>query len=553
MSISHSKLEIKYNVIITQRNKELVSHGKKYMIKFSDKSYTDYDFNTIQEVKKYLKDTTMNEEIVMDNQVKTESLKTLDRSQLNFEYQGVYADNAFNFLNEIININDKDAIEVYISKYIEDLKNSMSLSNSKKYTANIRNCLVNYSAYLAKFFNEDFLKDDLVFFGYDLIKLTKEDYEKLQNRDTENRIKKIDDKIALTDEIIKKYIDTAIELLIKKEDYFSVVLGICALTARRETEISKTLTNFDIDTQYTLQILKDETIKTKTDTNEVITCYCLAESSLIYDSLNWLREHEKYQELKDLTNDSVHNRVNKPVNRKVKKIFNFLPSPSTKEENSIHVFRAVSATLIAHFFTNENNDYDEMLKKALAHDKSSNAKDFYKSYYVPSNSSFKRGYLLGKEDDFKTIEITEYQENFINNYGGLDNIIKLLLERQFNDSTSDDSASDDSASDDNSVIEEIKEEIKEDFKDNKHHKNKHYDRIIKTILDIKKFNDSQQNKEDKIAITSTAIYQLLGIRTPIISQFRLDNTDYDFDLYNNNLMLDYRQNSGKDLKQLLGY
>lgn len=547
MSISKSKLEEKYNVIIVERDKNLVSHGEKYMIKFTTNCYTDYSFKTIKEVEQYLKYNSMNEQI--------EVLKTLDRNELTFTYQGIYADKTFDFLNEIININDKDSIEIYISNYIENLKNTMSLTNSKKYTANIRNCLKNDSAYLAKFFNEDFLNDNLIFFGYDLIKLDKEDYELLHNRDTENRIKKIDDKIALTDEIIKQYINTAIELLIKKEDYFSVVLGICALTARRETEISKTLTNYDIDTQYTLLIKKDETIKTKSDTNELITCYCLAESSLIYESLLWLRQHEKYEQLKDLTNDSVHNRVNKPVNRKVKKLFNFLPSPSTKEENSIHVFRAVSATLIAHFFSNENNDYDEMLKKALAHDKSSNAKDFYKSYYIPSNSSFKRGHLLGKEGDFRTIEVTEYQQNFIDAYGGLDNIIKLLLERQFNDSVIDDSASDDSAIDDsaNDEIKEIKEEIKEDFKDNKHHNNKHYDRIIKTILDIKRYNDKQENKIDKIAITSTALYQLLGIRTPIISQFRIDCSDYDFDVYNSNLMLDYRQNSGKDLKQLLGY
>lgn len=474
------------------------------------------------------------------------TIETIDTSKLSFNYTEKEKVNTIDFISELVKLTDKDEVELFCENYVNDKRETNGISVIKKYFADIRHCLKESNVYIAELVNEDLVNDDLIHIAYNFVKLPIEDYEKQQKQDEVNVIEKIDNKVELTDNVIAEYLTKSEKYLTQRDNYKLVVIAICALTARRFIEVFRLITDYDVNEKYTLTISTNQLAKNKRDENEVLDTYCLVDSEKIATALDWLRNESELKEIleecKDLSNEEFHNKYNNKINKCVKKHYSeFLPYPSNNQSLSIHNLRAVSSCLMVHFFTKEYNDVDLFLSKCLGHS-GGDAKKYYKSYYVPSTSKYYRGYLLNEDNQEKTIVFNDYQLNLIQELGGIDEVLRLakIATTIKNDDTI--------ATDKTTAKNTDKTTIEDEFQGYKQ-----YYRIKECIDRIKEFNNIATSDEDKIMLTSTAIYQITGVRTDTISNFR-NETDYgDFDSYNNQFNFSYRQNSGKNLKELLGY
>ena len=471
----------------------------------------------------------------------------IDTSKLSFKYTEKEKINTINFIVELVKLNDVDEVELFCQNYVADKRENNGISVIKKYFADIRHCLKESNVYIAKFVNEDLVNDDLIHIAYDFVKLPIEDYEKQQKQDEVNVIEKIDNKVELTDNVIVEYLTKSQQYLNQRDNYKLVVIAICALTARRFIEVFRLITDYDVNEKYTLTISTNQLAKNKRDENEVLDTYCLVDSEKIATALDWLRNESELKEIleecKDLSNEQLNSKYKTEFNRYVKKYYGeFLLCPSNKESLSRHHLRAISSCLLVQFFTKEYNDVDLFLSKCLGHS-GGDAKKYYKSYYVPSTSKYYRGYLLDEDNQSdKTIVVNDYQLDLINQFGGLDEVLRLA--KIATTIKNDDTITTDKTTDKTTVKITIEDEF---------NGYKQYNKIKECIDRIKAFNNIATSDEDRIMLTSTAIYQITGVRTDTISNFR-NETDYgDFDDYNNQFNFSYRQNSGKNLKELLGY
>jgi hypothetical protein len=284
----------------------------------------------------------------------------------------------------------------------------------------------------------------------------------------------------------------------------------------------------------------------------------------------------------------------------VKKNYDFLPTPSNKTTLSIHNLRSVSVCLMVQLFTRETNDVDLFLSKCLGHSGNS-AKDFYKSYYVPSKSEYYRGYLLdntidviefvesidgegetidvsetvdgesidvsetvdgegelidvsesiiiGGDEKMIDFKITESQYEMIEKLGGLDKVLTLAIIDTYK--TGDIEIKTINNTIENTVNDESIDTNKNTVKNDEFGGYRQYHKIKDCIDKIKFYNAIKQNDEDKLMLTSTIIYQYTGVRTDTISQFRNETEYGDFDAYNNQFNFIYRQNANKDVKKIL--
>lgn len=487
-------------------------------------------------------------EITTIDTVVTSEITTseIDINKLSFKYTEKEKVNTINFVSELVKLNDVDEVELFCQNYVADKRENNGISVIKKYFADIRYCLEESKNYIATLVNEDLVNDDLIHIAYKFIKLTDKEYGKQQKQDETNVIEKIDNKVELTDSVIAQYIAKSEQYLNQRDNYKLVVVAICALTARRFIEVFRLITDYDVNEKYTLTISTNQLAKNKRVENETLDSYCLVDSEKIANALDWLRNESELKEIlekyKDLSNEQLNSKYKTTFNDCVRKYYgDFLSCPSNNESLSRHHLRAIASCLMVQFFVNQKNDGDLFLTKCLGHS-GGDAKKYYKSYFIPTTSKYYRGYLLNEDNQEKTIVVNDCQLELINSLGGLDEVLRLakITTTIKNDDTI--------ATDKTTAKNTDKTNIEDEFNGYKQ-----YHKIKECIDRIKEFNTIATSDEDRIMLTSTAIYQITGIRTDTISNFRNETEYGDFNSYNNQFNFSYRQNSGKDLKRLLGY
>lgn len=441
------------------------------------------------------------------------------------------------FLLGISKCKNKQELEKTIQNQVKSLKDYYEISTLSAKLSKYRSAIKDYFSDINDIpenFRNTNKKGDIehlaVTLSYQF--LPREEMEKMIKENKEKSDKKLDNKIAITKEEIESILRIAKQGIYQRDDLYFAIASLELLTGRRFIENAKLLNDMDIISNFKILLKRTELAKKHDDNEEILEMLTLEYSEGIIDCIDWIRDN---LDLSELSNEETTNNYLGTVNNRVKRYFSLCKKHESDYPTS-HTLRAYSANIAWYFYGSESKDKRKFIEKYLGHDNDLSAKE-YDRYYVDSNSfpdHEKQGYKVYLLDDETEINLTLTPSQLfkIQEYG-IDNLINSYEEKI-------------------KIIEETKTTEETTKTEEKVKKLSHFE-ILKNCVDtIIKYNEDKE-KDDKIAITSRALYELTGKRTPIISDF-INNSEYSelIAKYNNDNQFGQKQNMGKDLRKRLG-
>lgn len=374
----------------------------------------------------------------------------------------------------------------------------------------------------------------------------REKIAKLVQENKKKSDKKLDDKIKITKQDIEGILTIAKKGIYQRDDVYYAIASLELLTGRRFVENIKTLSDLDICSNFKILVKRSELAKKHDNKEDYLEMITLEYAEGITDCIEWIRSNFN---VSDLSKKEVTDRFLGTTNTRVKECFK-LCKKHDSDYPTTHTLRAYSANIAWYFYGSESKDKRKFLEKYLGHDNDLSAKD-YDRYYVDSNTfsvNEKQGYKAHLIDDECQISLPLSPcQLFKLELYGIDNLINNYEKKL---------STEDKKDTQNQEIEKTKTPTAKTAKTAKTKKIEkkltHFDILRDCVDKIVRHNEDKE-KSEKIAITSRALYDVSGKRTPIISDF-IRNSDYSklIAKYNSDNGFGQKQNMGKNIRKRLG-